>query len=581
MSNIEGPLTTENKSETSSDDPEVNKTKSRKSRKAASKLINKEISSDKEPLKDKPKDWLGQDIDIKPKPLSEVNSKLKDDEPVSEDRAPDDSLSSEERQVVVAALKEQADEHLSDEFATKTDWGVQEAIDELYDLVAESDITPIEAEAIVLASRDMSIEPTLEPSATENDEAEINQPAAETFDQEDFKPQISEATNLDNPGPAEINRLELNNHGSGNQPPEQPPTTGGNAEPPGFGGPRRAIFAENTEFIPPRNQTQPETNAAIDNVEDNSNVIAGLIIGYLYGRRRGRKKAEKRLLPKQRKLEKQVKDLEQDLIASEYRIKKIVSKNNNVLRASRFNKSSDSEPDSSVRQRPVAELSLDFVADTIMPLRTKAPEAKILHRVEPAGERIGRLVIATEIVESRSPSKPKQEILKPDKLAEFKAVSVKQVETMNRAELMRISEKMYVEGSSLRQIYETHLVGEKGLRRLVTEFLKGGDVKKVLRREIVEREIDFERDPVMRDQARASGGGTSTSSNSNLQNMIQKAEAAVATPTEEAAFYKAKADYEVEERQRDHKRRKQADTAITSLIVVLAVIITLLLLSRN
>jgi hypothetical protein len=63
--------------------------------------------------------------------------------------------------------------------------------------------------------------------------------------------------------------------------------------------------------------------------------------------------------------------------------------------------------------------------------------------------------------------------------------------------------------------------------------------------------------------------------------MIQKAEAAVATPTEEAAFYKAKADYEVEERQRDHKRRKQADTAITSLIVVLAVIITLLLLSRN
>ena len=56
-----------------------------------------------------------------------------------------------------------------------------------------------------------------------------------------------------------------------------------------------------------------------------------------------------------------------------------------------------------------------------------------------------------------------------------------------------------IDGSSLRQIYETRLVGERGLRRLVAEHLRGGDLKRAFRREITEREIDFERDPAMRD----------------------------------------------------------------------------------
>ena len=46
-----------------------------------------------------------------------------------------------------------------------------------------------------------------------------------------------------------------------------------------------------------------------------------------------------------------------------------------------------------------------------------------------------------------------------------------------------------------------HLIGEKGLRRVVAEYLRGGDFMKALKRELLEKEKDFERDPKLRDQA--------------------------------------------------------------------------------
>src|SRR5581483_10545439 len=60
------------------------------------------------------------------------------------------------------------------------------------------------------------------------------------------------------------------------------------------------------------------------------------------------------------------------------------------------------------------------------------------------------------------------------------------IETMNRAELLSLSETITIDGSSLRQIFETKLIGENGLRRLIREFALGGDLKSILRHEILE-----------------------------------------------------------------------------------------------
>ncbi len=72
--------------------------------------------------------------------------------------------------------------------------------------------------------------------------------------------------------------------------------------------------------------------------------------------------------------------------------------------------------------------------------------------------------------------------------------------TMNHSELLGLASEIEVEDSNLRSIFEGHLIGERGLRRVVAEYLRGGDFMKALKRELLEKEKDFERDPKLRDQ---------------------------------------------------------------------------------
>jgi hypothetical protein len=169
----------------------------------------------------------------------------------------------------------------------------------------------------------------------------------------------------------------------------------------------------------------------------------------------------------------------------------------------------------------------------------------------------------------------------PKKAKTEAPVVTKHIEHLNRAELMAISDKIYVEGSSLRQIYENRLVGEKGLRRLVAEHLRGGNIKKALRREIMEREIDFERDPVMRDHptvAMAAGGRKEH--NPALQRLLQKADAALPAHDEEVAYYKARAEYEAKEKQQEQRQQKLLDSALAATIILLMAIILMLIVDK-
>ncbi len=75
------------------------------------------------------------------------------------------------------------------------------------------------------------------------------------------------------------------------------------------------------------------------------------------------------------------------------------------------------------------------------------------------------------------------------------------VEALSQAELLDLASNIVVDGNSLRHAYETRMIGEHGLRRLVAEYERGGDMREALRREILEHQIDFERDPAMRDLA--------------------------------------------------------------------------------
>ena len=90
--------------------------------------------------------------------------------------------------------------------------------------------------------------------------------------------------------------------------------------------------------------------------------------------------------------------------------------------------------------------------------------------------------------------------------------------TMNHDQLVSTASDILIDGKSLKQVYDSHLVGEKGLRRVVAEYMRGGDFRKSLSQELIEREKDFERDPVLRDQGNVSN---STNKNTKLDSLLK------------------------------------------------------------
>jgi hypothetical protein len=291
---------------------------------------------------------------------------------------------------------------------------------------------------------------------------------------------------------------------------------------------------------------------------------------YVLGKRRGKIKSERKLKPIQKRLERQVNELGKMLETQEFTIRKLVAEKTKAgqMAAGAVQK---------VDKEPIITLRMERE-------RSVAPEAQRLHSSQKAQEAIGHLVI-TEEAKSEKPKEPDLKIRpKITRKPEFvEPMASKNMDTVNQAELLKMSEKVFVNGSSLRQIYETHLIGERGLRRLLAEHQKGGDISKSIRHEIVEREIDFERDPIMRDMGTkgGSGGGAPSDNSTVLKQMIKEAEDTFASQDEEVAFYKAKAEYEQKERLQSQKQRRMLDMGIGAGIAVLIALIILLYLSKH
>ena len=160
----------------------------------------------------------------------------------------------------------------------------------------------------------------------------------------------------------------------------------------------------------------------------------------------------------------------------------------------------------------------------------------------------------------------------------------KRIETVSRAELLAASEKIVIDGTSLRQIFETHLIGEHGLRRLVAEYLKGGDLRAALNHEINERELDFERDPALRDLSSIHDsltGSTVMQSKASLSKLLEKAASSLSDSSEEAAFYKAQADYQALQHEQHLRQRRWLDIGLVGTIAALTTALIVLYLMHR
>jgi hypothetical protein len=219
----------------------------------------------------------------------------------------------------------------------------------------------------------------------------------------------------------------------------------------------------------------------------------------------------------------------------------------------------------------------------------KAPllNAEKLHSVPHAPERIGHVLVSGEAAERRSnksaATRSGETLARAIAGAEGlrTAAAGKRIETLNRAELLSMAEKITVNGSTLRQIYETHLIGERGLRRLITEQLRGGNIEEALRREIVEHEIDFERDPALRDMKPDGPVDTAADSESVLIKLLENAAGSIPDSNEEVAFYKAQASYHAAQDEVQQKRRHLLDLALVGIIAMLVALVIILYLTRH
>jgi hypothetical protein len=494
-------------------------------------------------------------------PLAEINSAgVRSAPEASETKAPLETLSPAEEQLVereIVTTRQKTKTEQSVEHEESGDSEAASAIELFRDKIVTGGQDAEQAFAATLESLGMEADAMISQPAVPNPEvsnksnfsseplmmAEQHEPALDTLTQEqpfhERSPAVAQEVH-------EIDedvdpRLAAGGGGAGSPP--SPPSLSRSFSSPGGD----HHFAPSAATVP--SKVEKEYVPYYNSGDVMSAALLGGLIGYLIGRRRGRIKTERKLRPIQRKLEKQVKQLQENITIKEYYIRKVAHQ----------------------RAREQQQMHKLETADQNNAKRIEALEASQLHSKQLPPERIGRVLMTAE-EKTTTGNNHIEKAPRPALISKHD----KKVETMSRAELLDLSENVAVENTNLRRVYETHLVSEQGLRRLVGEYASGGDVQKALRQELMEHEIDFERDPMLRDRTKSS---TESVQGQTLTSLLQKADILGSAQTkDELAVLKARQAHHENQRQDQQGRRRLMDVSMVAAITVLFVLVVMLLM---
>lgn len=384
-----------------------------------------------------------------------------------------EGLSEDELQLVAQQLIEDHSRQLEDELASTEPSSADEAealssayyIDQLAEQVRRGE--PVDDELLDAVAdeviRDLGLEA---PESVDADESLIDEGAEAVPDDtdEDLSPPFDPVVPVPPPAPPMPTGPPP---APPSPPPPSPPRFGGGTPPtgPATPPPRSSASVLSPPLTPP---TRAE--AAGRGRRRGTDLLVGGIVGYLIGRRRGRIKTEARLLPIQKSLEKQVRDLDEKISIRERTIRVMaadkVAREGEAMRRKLAEKTEAKVRNKAEAQRQRREANHhEQSAPGQVNILDSEPQRVVQHEQAPSTSRLEKLASA---IISQTEVRP--------------AVTKEAVGRMSDTELMKLAAAIEVDGQSAKQLYEQGRLGKDDVRAVVTEQLIGqGRAERLLR----------------------------------------------------------------------------------------------------
>lgn len=242
--------------------------------------------------------------------------------------------------------------------------------------------------------------------------------------------------------------------------------------------------------------------------------VAGYFIGRHLGRKQGARAAEKKASPIRKSLEQQVKNLQESITRKEFQVKSLAREKMEAIQGRKDREkfvhnmlnSAPSEAPSVVAAATAATLAERPAVKPEQP-RTPSEVLNVPAERSSLGRMLGEVplaaaaIAAAPVVAERA-AQQRDAAKKPPEVIPFN----KDVKEFTRQELMATAEKVKIEGRPLKEMAELGELDEPGLRRVVAEFLRGGDVTKTFNQEVKAKELPYEQDPHLRHHKDGQGG---------------------------------------------------------------------------